>query len=212
LGQLGCDHDLRAGDGSLGVVALQGSTVAVHEAAVGVGGVGGRLGVGGLIAPAGSDVGPGPLAAGPGGGGQLGDSLLVALLAGGGLGFQVGLGLLQPGQPLSPTSQRPWQLAKAAVLLIVSPVGRGGLGEQLGDLGLQSGVGAVGRGGGVGLDLGPVQGDQPQPDHPGRRAQLERLDQEALHLGSPPGRWWRLVALRSCCTETVQAGYGDRSK
>jgi hypothetical protein len=34
----------------------------------------------------------------------------------------------------------------------------------------------------------------------------------SLHLGSPPGRWWRLVALPSRCTETVQAGDGDRSK
>jgi hypothetical protein len=85
---------------------------------------------------------------------------------------------LQPGQPLSPTSQRPWQLAAAAVLLIVSLIGLGGLGEQLGDLGLEVGVGAVGRRGGVCLDLGSVQGDQPQADHPGRRAQLQRLNQQ----------------------------------
>jgi hypothetical protein len=54
------------------------------------------------------------------------------------------------------------------VLLIVGPVGLGGLVEQLGDLGLEVGVGAVGRGGGVGLDLGAVQGDQSQAHHPRR--------------------------------------------
>jgi hypothetical protein len=134
LSELGRDHDLLTGGGRLGVVALQGAAVAVHKAAVRVGGVDRCLRVGGLITAPGPDVSPGPLAAGPGGGGQLGDSLLVAVLAGGGLGLQLGLSVLQPGQPLDPTSQRPWQLAAAAVLLIVSPVRLGGLGEQLGDL------------------------------------------------------------------------------
>ena len=92
-------------------------------------------------------MGPGSLPAGPGGGGQFGDPLLVALLAGGGLGFQLGLGVLQPGQPLGPPGQGPWQLVAAgrAVLLVLGPVGLGGLLEQLGDLGLEVGVGPVGR-------------------------------------------------------------------
>ena len=67
--------------------------------------------------------------------------------------------------------------------------GPGG-GGQLGDLLLQVGVGAVGRGGGVGLDLGAVQGDQPQADQAGRRAQLQRLDQQAgqgLFVADPEG-------------------------
>jgi hypothetical protein len=120
------------------------------------------------------------VAAGPGGGGQLGHPLLVALLAGGRLGLQLGLGLLQSGQPLGPPGQGSRQrvAAAGAVLLIVGPVGLGGLLEQLGHLGLEVSVGAVGRGSGVGGDLGAVQGDQPQADHAGRRAQLQRLDQQ----------------------------------
>jgi hypothetical protein len=100
------------------------------------------------------------LAAGPGGGGQRGHPLLVALLAGGRLGLQLGLGLLQPHQPLSPASQRPRQLitADGAVLAVLGLIRLGGLGEQLGDLGLEVGVGAVSCGRGVGLDLGAVQG------------------------------------------------------
>ena len=128
----------------------------------------------------GAGCGLGTLAAGSGGGGQLGGPLLVALLAGGGLGLQLGLGLLQPGQPLSPAGQGPWQLAAgAAVLLIVDLVGLGGLGEQVGHLRLEVGVGAVGRSGGVGLDLGAVQGDQAQAHHPSGRAQLQRLNQQS---------------------------------
>jgi hypothetical protein len=122
----------------------------------------------------------GSLAAGPGRGGQLGHPLLVALLAGGGLGLQQGLGALQPGQPLSPAGQRPRQLLAAggAVLAVLGPVGRGGLGEQLSDLRLQMGMGAIGRRGGVGLDLGAIQGDQPQADQAGRRAQPQRGHQQ----------------------------------
>jgi hypothetical protein len=106
--------------------------------------------------------------------------LLVALLAGGGLGFQLGLGVLQPSQPLSPTSQRPRQFVAAAgaVRVVLGPISLGGLGEQLGDLGFEVGVAAVGRGGGVGLDLSAVQGDQPETDQAGGRAQLERGDQQ----------------------------------
>jgi hypothetical protein len=125
-------------------------------------------------------VGSGSLPAGPGRSGQLLDALLVALLAGGRLGLQLGLGLLQSGQPLSPPGQGSRQLVAAAgaVQLIVGPVGRGGLLEQLGHLGLEVSVGAVGRGSGVGLDLGAVQGDQSQAHYAGRRAQLQRLDQQ----------------------------------
>jgi hypothetical protein len=77
------------------------------------------------------------------------------------------------------------------VLLLVGPVGRGGLGEQLGDLGLELGVGAVGRRGGVGVDLGAVQGDQAQPDHPSGRAPLQRRDQQpgqGLFVADPEAR------------------------
>ena len=134
MGQLGRDHHLLAGGGGLGVVALHSSAVAVDKAAVGVGGVDHRLGVGGLITPSGSDVGSGPLAAGPGSRGQLGDSLLVALLAGGGLGFQLGFGVLQPGQPLSPTGQLLRQLMTANVAVAVLGLVDGRcLLEQLGD-------------------------------------------------------------------------------
>jgi hypothetical protein len=72
-------------------------------------------------------VGSGSLATGPGLGGQLSDPLLVALLAGGGLGLQPGLGLLQPRQPLGPAGQRLRQLVAAggAVLLVLGPIGLG---------------------------------------------------------------------------------------
>jgi hypothetical protein len=84
---------------------------------------------------------PGPLAAGPGGG-ELGDPLLVALLAGGRLGLQQGLGPLQSGQPLGPAGQCPRQLvpARGTVLAVLGPVGLGGLGQELGDLGLEVNV------------------------------------------------------------------------
>jgi hypothetical protein len=105
-------------------------------------------------------------------GSQLLDPLLVALLAGGGLGLQLGLGVLQPGQPLGPAGQRLRELvaAASAVLAVLGPIRRGSLGEQFVDLGLEVGVGAVGRRGGVGLDLGAVQGDQAQADHAGAAA------------------------------------------
>jgi hypothetical protein len=54
-----------------------------------------------------------------------------------------------------------------------------GLLEQLTDLLGEVGVGAVGRGGGVGGHLGPVQGHQSQADHAGCRAQLQRGDQQS---------------------------------
>lgn len=70
--------------------------------------------------------------------------------------------MLQPGQPLDPTSQR-LQLVAAggAVLLVLRPIRLGGLVEQLSDLRLERDMGAVGRRGGVGLDLGAIQGEQP---------------------------------------------------
>ena len=113
-------------------------------------------------------MGPGSLATGPGGGGQRGDPLLVARLAGGGLGLQLGLGSLQPSQPLGPANQRMWQFITAggAVLAVLGLIGLSGLGEQLGDLGLEVSVGAVGRRRGVGLDLGAVERDEPQAHHP----------------------------------------------
>ena len=118
---------------------------------------------------------------GPGRGSQLLDPLLVTLLAGGGLGLQQGLGVLQPGQPLGPAGQRPRQFvaAASAVLAVFCLVDDSCLLEQLGNLGLEVGVGAVGRRGGVGLDLGPVERDESQADHAGGCAQLQRLDQQA---------------------------------
>jgi len=101
--------------------------------------------VGGLIAPAWADVGSGSLAAGPGADGQVGNPLLVALLAGGRLGLQLGLGLLQPGQPLGPAGQSSRQPITAgdAALAVLSLVDGRCLLEQLDDLGLEVGVGAV---------------------------------------------------------------------
>ena len=134
LGQLGGDHDLLTGGGGLGVVALQGSAVAMHEAAVGVGGVDRRLGIGSLIAPPRPDMGSGPLAAGPGGGSQLLDPPLVALLTGGSLGLQQRLGLVQPGQPLGPANQGSRQrITAGAALAVLGLVDGRCLLEQLGD-------------------------------------------------------------------------------
>jgi hypothetical protein len=88
--------------------------------------------------------------------------------------------VLQPSQPLSPAGQRLGQryIVGSAVLAVLGLVDGRCLGEQLGDLRLKMGVGAVGRSGSVGLDLGAIQGNQAQADHPGRRAQLQRLDQQ----------------------------------
>jgi hypothetical protein len=65
------------------------------------------------------------------------------------------------------------------VLAVLGLVGLGRLPQDLGDLLLELGQGAVGPAGGVGGHLGAVQRDQAQPDQPGRLAQPQRLDQEA---------------------------------
>jgi hypothetical protein len=80
-----------------------------------------------------------------------------------------------PGQPASGSGTKPALHRSPGA---VGPIRLGGLREQLGDLGLEVGVGAVGRRGGVGLDLGAIQGEQPEAHHAGGRAQLQRLDQQ----------------------------------
>jgi hypothetical protein len=138
-------------------------------------------------------VGAGPLPTGPGRGGQLGHPLLVALLAGGRLGLQLGLGFLQPGQPLGPAGQRSRHhvAAGGAALTVLGLVDGRCLLEQLGDLRLEVAADAVGRGGGVGLDLGAIQGDQAEADRTGRGAPLQRLNQQAgqgLFVADPEPR------------------------
>jgi hypothetical protein len=66
----------------------------------------------------------------------------------------------------------------SAVLAVLGLVDGRCLLEQLDDLGLEVRVGAVGRGGSVGFDLGAIQGNQAQADHPSGRAQPQRLDQQ----------------------------------
>jgi hypothetical protein len=70
-------------------------------------------------------------------------------------------------------------------------VGLGGLAQDLGDLGLELVVGAVGLVGGVAGQLGPIKCDGADPDHAGGGAQLERGDQEpgqrGLVAGTEPG-------------------------
>jgi hypothetical protein len=121
------------------------------------------------------------LALGAGRGGQLSDPLRIPPLALGRVGFQQRLGLLQPGQPAGLAGQlgRELVISGRAVLVVVGLVGLGGLPQDLGDLHFERGQGAVGPVGGVGDHLGAVQRDHAQADQPGRRAQLQRLDQEA---------------------------------
>jgi hypothetical protein len=75
-----------------------------------------------------------------------GDPLLVGLLPRGGLGLQPRLSLAQPRQPVRLAGQRLGQLVAAGVAeqLVLALVGRGGLAEDLGNLGLELVVGAVG--------------------------------------------------------------------
>jgi hypothetical protein len=65
------------------------------------------------------------------------------------------------------------------VLAVLGLVALGRLPQDLGDFLLELDQGAVGPTGGVGGHLGPVEGDHADPDHAGRRAQLQRLDEEA---------------------------------
>jgi hypothetical protein len=181
LGQLGGDDHLLARGDRLGVVALHAAPPGVHEAAVRVGDIGGRLGVGRLVTAPRRDVRPGLLALGPGRGGQLGDPLLIPPLALGRLGLQEGLGLPQPRQPAGFGGQRLGQLVPTgwAVLQVLVLVGLGGLAEDLGDLGLELLPGVAGGVGGVGGHLGAVQRHQAEADQAGGGAQPQRLNHEA---------------------------------
>ena len=77
-------------------------------------------------------------------------------------------GLAQPGQLPNRASQLGGELVAAgrAVLAVLGLVGRGRLGQDLPDLGLELVEGAVGLVGGVGGHLGAVQRDHTQPDQP----------------------------------------------
>jgi hypothetical protein len=99
------------------------------------------------------------LAAGSGCGRQLGDPLLVPLLALGRLGLQHGVGLLQPGQPASRAGQAGRELVPPtiAMLAVLALVGFGSLAQDLGDLVLEFGLDAVGPLGGVADHLGAGQ-------------------------------------------------------
>jgi hypothetical protein len=101
-------------------------------------------------------------------------------LALGRLGRQQRLGDPQPGQPAGRAGQAGRELVAAtlAVLAVLGLVGLGGLPQDPGDLFLELLLGAVGPLGGVAGQLGPVQGDGADPDHPGGRAQPQGLDQK----------------------------------
>jgi hypothetical protein len=64
------------------------------------------------------------------------------------------------------------------VLAVFALVDLGGLAQDLGDLRLQPLMGAVGLVGGVGGQLGAVQGDGADPHHAGGRAQPQGLHEE----------------------------------
>jgi hypothetical protein len=88
--------------------------------------------------------------------------------------------LAQPRQPVGLARQLRGQLVSAGVAEqpILRLVGLGGLAEDLGDLGLDPLLGAVGLVGGVAGQLGAVQGDGADADHAGGGAQLQRFDKE----------------------------------
>jgi hypothetical protein len=67
-------------------------------------------------------------------------------------------------------------VAEQPILVLV---GRGGLAQDLGDLGPELVVGAVGLVRGVGGQLGPVEGDGADADHAGGGTQPQGLDEEA---------------------------------
>jgi hypothetical protein len=180
-GELGGDHDLVLGDHRLAVVALHGAVAGVQEAAVRVGDVGDSPRVGRLVAGPRLDVRPRLLALRPGRCGQLRDPRLVAALAFGRVGFQPRLGLPQPGQPAGRAGELGGELvpARGAVLAVLSLVGLGRLAQDLGDLVLELGQGAVGPIGGVGSHFGPIQRDDTQVDQPSCGAQPQRLHEQA---------------------------------
>jgi hypothetical protein len=173
----GHDHLLQGGD-RLGVVALLGAIAGVQEAAVGVGDVGGRLGVGRLLRPPLERARLGALGLGCRGVG--GDPLLVCLLPGGGLGLQLGLGLPQAGQPIGLAGKGFGQLVAAGIAEqpILALVGLGRLAQDLGDLFFELVVGAVGLVGGIAGQLGAIQRHRADADHAGGGAQLQGLDEE----------------------------------
>jgi hypothetical protein len=65
------------------------------------------------------------------------------------------------------------------MLVVLGLVGLSGFPQDLGDLLLELAQGAVGPIGSVGGHLRPIKCHEAQADQPGRRAQLQRLDQEA---------------------------------
>jgi hypothetical protein len=119
-------------------------------------------------------------APGPRRGGQLRDPSLVAALPFGRLGLQPRLGLLQAGQSAAGVGELDGELVtpQDAVLAVLGLVDLGGLPQDLGDLLLQLGEGAVSPISGVGGHPGAVQCDQAEPDHAGGFARLEQSDQE----------------------------------
>jgi hypothetical protein len=119
------------------------------------------------------------LAAGPGRCRQVRDPLLVAAPLGS-LRFQLRFGRVEAGQPPGRAGQFGRELIApgGAVLAVLGLVGLGRLAQDRRDLVVELGQGAVGPVGGVGGHLGAVQRDQAQADQPGRRAQLQRGDEE----------------------------------
>jgi hypothetical protein len=144
LGQLGRHDYLLTGGDCLGVVALHAAPVGMQEAAVGIGDVGGRPGIGRLVTRAELEL-TRRLALGGRGDGAGSDPLRIALLTFGRLRLQVGLGLSQPRQPIGLATKGFGQLAAAGVAeeLVFMLVGLGGLAQDLGDLGLELVEGAV---------------------------------------------------------------------
>jgi hypothetical protein len=102
----------------------------------------------------------------------------------GGLGVQACLGLAQPLEAVTGPGQLRGESVAAGQLVfaILALVGLAGLLEHALDLGLDPGLellaGPIAFGGGVGGQLGAVQGHGAQADQPGRGTQAQGLDQQ----------------------------------
>jgi hypothetical protein len=128
------------------------------------------------------------LAFGAGSGGGRCHPLLVPLLARGRLGLQQRLGLAQPIQPAGLAGKRRGQLVPTGVAeqLVLAPVDRGGLAQDLGDLFFELLEGAVGLVSGVAGQLGASSATVPTQTMPAAAHNLREATRNPASA-----LWWR---------------------